>query len=106
MNAKLNNVDLRVSKENLIEGKLNELFNVILIGDLLYDEKIAEKLIPWLERSSREGSQIYLGDPGRHGLTKDLKKRMSPVCEYKLPENVKRENHGFDSATVWRFISR
>ncbi|XP_043481052.1 electron transfer flavoprotein beta subunit lysine methyltransferase-like isoform X2 [Leptopilina heterotoma] len=79
MNAKLNNVDLRVSKENLIEGKLNELFNVILIGDLLYDEKIAEKLIPWLERSLRAGSQIYIGDPGRHALNQDLKKRMSPI---------------------------
>ncbi|XP_051175987.1 electron transfer flavoprotein beta subunit lysine methyltransferase-like [Leptopilina boulardi] len=106
MNAKLNNVDLRVSKENLIERKLNEqLFNVILIGDLLYDEKIAEKLIPWLERSLKVGSQIYLGDPGRHPLTEDLKKRMSPICKYALPENVKRENYGFDTATVWRFIS-
>lgn len=106
MNAKLNNVDLRVSKENLIEGKLNELFNVILIGDLLYDEKIAEKLIPWLERSLRAGSQIYIGDPGRHALNQDLKKRMSPICKYDLPENVKRENYGFNSATVWRFISK
>ncbi|XP_033219431.1 electron transfer flavoprotein beta subunit lysine methyltransferase-like isoform X2 [Belonocnema kinseyi] len=104
MNAKLNNVDLKVSKENLIEETLNELFNVILIGDLLYDEEIAEKLIPWLERSSRTGSRIYLGDPGRHGLTEDLKKRMTPICRYDLPENVKKENHGFDSAVVWRFV--
>ncbi|XP_076756897.1 electron transfer flavoprotein beta subunit lysine methyltransferase-like [Xylocopa sonorina] len=96
MNAALNHVDIEVSDENLLRRPPDKLIDVIFIGDMLYDEEIAGVLIPWLEEARRNGSRIYLGDPGRHGLTGDLRKRLRICKRYSLPENVRKENYGYD----------
>lgn len=105
MNAVLNDVDIEISWENLLEKTPDNLYDVIFVGDLLYDEEIASILITWLEDAHVRGARIYLGDPGRHGLTEDLKRRLRLLRRYSLPENVKRENHGYDTATVWEFAT-
>ncbi|CAL7941529.1 unnamed protein product [Xylocopa violacea] len=96
MNAALNNVDIEVSGENLLRRPPDKLTDVIFIGDMLYDEEIAGILIPWLEEARRNRTRIYFGDPGRHGLTEDLKKRLRIRKRYSLPENVRKENYGYD----------
>ncbi|XP_011168053.1 electron transfer flavoprotein beta subunit lysine methyltransferase isoform X2 [Solenopsis invicta] len=103
MNAILNNVDIEVSWENLLQKPLEDLYDVIFVGDLLYDEEIANTLMTWLGEAHKRGARIYLGDPGRHGLSEDLKKRLKLLRQYSLPENVRKENHGYDVATVWEF---
>ncbi|XP_035718400.1 electron transfer flavoprotein beta subunit lysine methyltransferase-like isoform X2 [Vespa mandarinia] len=69
MNATLNDVDVQVSWKNLLNEPLKETYDIIFIGDLLYEEELAETLIPWLLDASKKGTRIFLGDPGRHGLT-------------------------------------
>lgn len=103
MNAILNNVDIEVSWKNLLEKPLEDPYDVIFVGDLLYDEEIANILMTWLGDAREQGAQIYLGDPGRHGLSKDLRNRLRLLRRYSLPENVRKENHGYDMATVWEF---
>ncbi|KAL6443386.1 hypothetical protein ACFW04_002921 [Cataglyphis niger] len=103
MNAILNNVNIEVSWKNLLEELPKDSYDVIFVGDLLYDEEIANTLTAWLEHAYIGGAQIYLGDPGRHGLTEDLKKRMRLLRRYSLPENVKKENYGYNTASVWEF---
>ncbi|XP_012533899.1 electron transfer flavoprotein beta subunit lysine methyltransferase isoform X2 [Monomorium pharaonis] len=103
MNAILNNVDIEVLWENLLEKPLKGLYDVIFVGDLLYDEEIANTLMTWLEDAHERGAQIYLGDPGRHGLNENFRKRLRLLRRYSLPENVRKENHGYDMATVWEF---
>ncbi|XP_014468598.1 PREDICTED: protein N-lysine methyltransferase METTL20-like isoform X2 [Dinoponera quadriceps] len=105
MNAMLNDVDIEVSWENLLKRPPEDLYDMIFVGDLLYDEEITNILITWLENAHARGARIYLGDPGRHGLTENLKKRLRLLRRYSLPENVKRENHGYDTATVWEFAA-
>ncbi|KAG7198743.1 hypothetical protein KM043_001730 [Ampulex compressa] len=102
-NAALNNVKIQVSRENLLTRVPDESHGVILVGDLLYDEDIAGDLIPWLEGAFEKGSEIYLGDPGRHGLTSGLRERLHLLKEYGLPEKVQRENRGYDKAGIWTF---
>ncbi|XP_077255295.1 electron transfer flavoprotein beta subunit lysine methyltransferase-like isoform X2 [Temnothorax americanus] len=103
MNAILNNVDIEVLWENLLEKPLEGLYDMIFVGDLLYDEEIANTLMTWLEDAYERGARIYLGDPGRHGLSEDLRKRLRLLRRYSLPENIRKENHGYDVATVWEF---
>ncbi|XP_032679084.1 electron transfer flavoprotein beta subunit lysine methyltransferase-like [Odontomachus brunneus] len=105
MNAMLNDVDIEVTWQNLLEKTPEDLYDVIFVGDLLYDEEIANILITWLENAHVRGARIYVGDPGRHGLTADLKSRLRLLRRYFLPESVKRENHGYDTATVWEFAT-
>ncbi|XP_043269426.1 electron transfer flavoprotein beta subunit lysine methyltransferase-like isoform X4 [Venturia canescens] len=107
LNASLNGVEIETTSKNLLENPARNYgcsFDVILLGDLLYDDEMAESLIPWLEETVRENrSRVYLGDPGRHALTDTLKRRMEFKQEYSLPGNVRRENYGYDSAAVWQF---
>jgi len=103
MNAILNNVDIEVLCENLLEKPLEEPYDIIFVGDFLYDEEIANILMTWLENAHERGARIYLGDPGRHGLSEDFRKRLRLLRRYSLPENVRKENHGYDMATVWEF---
>lgn len=104
MNAELNHVDLRVSQENLLQRPAGNLADVIFIGDMLYDEETAVTLIPWLDDARRHGTRIYLGDPGRHGLTQDLRKRLRLLRRYSLPWSVRRENYGYDECDVWKYV--
>lgn len=103
MNALLNHADVEVSEENLLYRVPEGSTDVIFIGDLLYDEEIADVLIPWLEKARHNGTRIYLGDPGRHGLTNGLRERLTLLKRYSLPENVRRENYGYDKGYVWEF---
>lgn len=106
MNAAMNKVRVKTSTENLISRAYGSPdFDLIFIGDLLYDEEIAALLEPWLDQAVLRGARIFVGDPGRHGLTENLRKKMRILRVYPLPENVRRENIGFDSATVWQFSS-
>ncbi|XP_043252559.1 electron transfer flavoprotein beta subunit lysine methyltransferase-like [Colletes gigas] len=103
MNAALNHVEVQISQDNLLHRPPEKLTDVIFIGDMLYDEEITDILIPWLERARKNGTRIYLADPGRHGLTNDLKKRLRPLRRYLMPENVRKENYGYDTCDIWEF---
>ncbi|XP_013104808.1 electron transfer flavoprotein beta subunit lysine methyltransferase [Stomoxys calcitrans] len=103
-NAKLNKIDvekLQISVQNLIGTNVSE--DIIFIGDLFYDEEIAEILLPWLHQLSSEDKVILIGDPGRHGITENRLKFMRKLATYELTENCCIENKGFSSVNVWRF---
>ncbi|XP_075169841.1 electron transfer flavoprotein beta subunit lysine methyltransferase-like [Haematobia irritans] len=104
MNAKLNKIDLaklHISEENLIGMNVSE--EIVFIGDLFYDDEIAEILLPWLHKLSSENKIILIGDPGRHGITENRLKFMKKLATYELTENCCIENKGFSSVNVWRF---
>ncbi|XP_058457737.1 electron transfer flavoprotein beta subunit lysine methyltransferase-like isoform X2 [Malaya genurostris] len=103
LNAELNSVDLEISGGNMI-GLLRDDFDVVLIGDLFYDADIADVLIPWLTGLTAKAVDIYIGDPGRHGLTESRLRNMIQLARYQLPANVCIENNGFSHASVWKFI--
>lgn len=121
INAELNQIDvaatvgLELDHRNRIgllplSDDVNDpaCYDVILIGDLFYDTEIADLLLPWLAamKKTARKTEIYVGDPGRHGLTERegmLGRSMTQLARYELPENVCIENNGFSHATVWRF---
>ncbi|XP_011496867.1 PREDICTED: protein N-lysine methyltransferase METTL20-like [Ceratosolen solmsi marchali] len=109
-NAKLNGVKIRTSTNDLIGRELPENFDFVLIGDLLYDEIIATRLEDWLEKyvSNTENplTEIYVADPGRHGLSDTLRRRLVHRRTYRLPKNVCRENYGYNEAAVWKYLPR
>uniref|UniRef100_A0A182XZH2 ETFB lysine methyltransferase n=1 Tax=Anopheles stephensi TaxID=30069 RepID=A0A182XZH2_ANOST len=76
LNAELNGITsnrLAVSDDNFIsngaDSETTNTYEVVLIGDLFYDTEIAADLHPWIQRLARAGTEIFVGDPGRHGIT-------------------------------------
>ncbi|XP_062914326.1 electron transfer flavoprotein beta subunit lysine methyltransferase [Mobula hypostoma] len=106
INCELNKISpLQVAPENLI-GRMEEKWDVILLGDMFYDEELATDLHKWLTEYKRiHGSEIMIGDPGRAGFTKYVGQNwLQKITEYELTTLTKEENYGLTSSSVWRFL--
>uniref|UniRef100_A0AAQ4RZ75 Uncharacterized protein n=1 Tax=Gasterosteus aculeatus aculeatus TaxID=481459 RepID=A0AAQ4RZ75_GASAC len=64
-------------------------FDLILPGDMFYDEALATSLRGWLDNCiDSHGTKDPIGDPGR-------------LAQFELPECVREENCGLTCSSVW-----
>ncbi|MBL8914373.1 MAG: methyltransferase [Archangium sp.] len=63
-NAAQNGVTLRATTTDLMGVELHGV-DVLLVGDVCYDEAIAQRLIPWLRAQAARGITVLVGDPLR-----------------------------------------
>ncbi|XP_051548479.1 electron transfer flavoprotein beta subunit lysine methyltransferase isoform X2 [Myxocyprinus asiaticus] len=103
LNCDLNNLEhLPCVTENMI-GSKPEDWDLILLGDMFYDEDLADSLHKWLNTCIvTHGTQVLIGDPGRaqfesHGI----RRLLHQLAHFELPDSVKEENYGLTSSTVW-----
>ena len=104
MNCDLNNIkDVRINEINLI-GSVDKSWDIILLGDMFYDDKFANEIAHWIELLHKNGSTIYIGDPGRVYFTKHkVKKRLRNVFAVELPKECQWENNGITQGHVWQY---
>jgi predicted nicotinamide N-methyase len=69
LNANLNQVSITYCGANLLNHPLPEV-DIILAGDVCYEEPLATQVINWLQNALQSGVQVLLGDPGRTFLPK------------------------------------
>jgi predicted nicotinamide N-methyase len=98
LNAAENDVGISFTSQDLI-GKDIEA-DVVLAGDVFYDRGMADLLIPWFTRLSREGKVVLVGDPGRSYCPKD---RLTQMAVYQVPVTRALEDSEVKKTTVWRF---
>ena len=73
--------------------------DVVLAGDAFYDRDMAGLMLPFLERASRAGALVLVGDPGRAYLPRD---RFTRVTTYDVPVERVIEDADVKPTTVWR----
>lgn len=105
MNCELNGAGpVECLTDNII-GSQPKDYDLILLGDMFYDEVLADRLHRWLDGCiNTHGTTVLIGDPGRaqfeeHGI----KKLLQLMAEFDLPETVQRENYGLTCSRVWRY---
>ncbi|XP_068212983.1 electron transfer flavoprotein beta subunit lysine methyltransferase-like isoform X3 [Palaemon carinicauda] len=92
-----------LSTVNLI-GSCCEMFDVLLIGDMLYDTEFADEVLRWLRKEHEKGSVVLIGDPGRFALeSHPLKSSLRCLAKYELKASTVLENSGHTQAFVWTF---
>ena len=64
LNAASNAVPVDVTTVDLLASEPSPV-DVILVGDLFYEQPLADRLLPWLKMASRRGTEILIGDPFR-----------------------------------------
>ncbi|XP_053176003.1 electron transfer flavoprotein beta subunit lysine methyltransferase [Scomber japonicus] len=103
INCELNGLEPPVCvTANMIDSE-PENFDLILLGDMFYDEALATTLHSWLDRCIKtHGTQVLIGDPGRaqfeeHGIRRLLHR----LAQFELPESVREENYGLTCSSVW-----
>ncbi|GLI02367.1 class I SAM-dependent methyltransferase [Phytohabitans aurantiacus] len=66
-NAQANGVAVTPLEEDVLDGDGHGA-QVVLAGDVLYDESVAERVRPFLIRAADRGALVLLGDPDRGHL--------------------------------------
>lgn len=64
VNARENDLALECCGDDLIGAELRDV-DVVLAGDVLFDEAIAARVVPWLRKVARGGVTVLVGDPLR-----------------------------------------
>lgn len=70
LNARANGRRVTVVRRDVLNEEPPEV-DVILAGDCWYDARLAERVLPWLQRARDHGVDVLVGDPGRRYLPTD-----------------------------------
>jgi predicted nicotinamide N-methyase len=73
LNARANGVEVLVSGHDPLDREPPPA-DVILAGDVCYEETMAARMLGWLGLAARQGSLVLLGDPGRAYLPPGLER--------------------------------
>ncbi|KAJ0029725.1 hypothetical protein NQD34_004722 [Periophthalmus magnuspinnatus] len=108
MNSELNNLAPPVcSADNMISSE-PEPFDLILLGDMFYDETLATDLHAWLDTCIKtHGATVLIGDPGRAAFEgHNIHHHLHHLAQYELPQSVREENYGLIYSSVWCYRPR
>ncbi|XP_076025800.1 electron transfer flavoprotein beta subunit lysine methyltransferase isoform X2 [Genypterus blacodes] len=107
MNCELNGLEpLACVTHNMIASE-PEAFDLILLGDMFYDEDLAGCLHRWLDRCIKTyRTQVLIGDPGRAQFEgHSIRRLLHQLAQFELPESVREENYGLSHSSVWCYRS-
>nr|WP_210270666.1 methyltransferase [Rhizobium rhizolycopersici] len=99
LNAQLNDVAVRTGLKNIV-GE-DDGWDVVLAGDVFYDESFADVLIPWFSTLSARGATVLVGDPGRSYCPR---KGMAQLSTYEVQVTRALEDSEVKRTTVWRYL--
>lgn len=97
INADANGVSIAACLDDLI-GR-DEGWDVVLAGDVCYEQGMARQVIDWLSALQARGARVLIGDPGRSYLPKA---RLEEVATYMVPVVGALEDNEIKKTSVWR----
>jgi len=98
LNAALNAVSLAISADDLLRNPAPSC-DIILVGDLFYEQRLAERCVDWLAAAKARGLEVLIGDPGRNYLPKN---KLVRVADYAVPVTRHLEDAEIKKTAVWR----
>jgi predicted nicotinamide N-methyase len=98
LNAVLNGVIVAVETTDLI-GTSGESWDVVLVGDMCYEQPLADRLTAWLRTLARDGITVLLGDPGRSYVPTS---GLTALARYTVATSRELEDRESREAVVWR----
>jgi predicted nicotinamide N-methyase len=97
LNARANGVRIDVVRDDELDEPSPDV-DVILAGDLWYEQALGERATAWLERAANAGISVLIGDPGRRYLERD---RFTELAAYDVRSTTDLEDLGRTRATVY-----
>jgi predicted nicotinamide N-methyase len=77
------------------------LWDVVLAGDVCYEQPMAERMPAWQRRHAAAGALVLMGDPGRSYRPADGLERLA---EYLVPTPRDLEDSDLRRTVVWRVL--
>ena len=100
-NAEANGVVLTVCGDDVVGDDAAE-WDVILAGDICYEQPLADRVTAWLRGLAGAGKTVLIGDPGRTYLPKE---GLEWVVRYAVKTTRELEDTEVRNAVVWRFAA-
>ena len=98
VNARANRVHVGFSRADPLDGPPPEC-DVILAGDVCYEETMAARVVGWLEQAARDGTRVLIGDPGRTYLPPALER----LAVYRVRTSREIEDAEVTESSVFTF---
>jgi predicted nicotinamide N-methyase len=96
-NAALNGVSVLTSAQDVIDR--DDGWDVVLVGDVFYQDQLSRRVMAWLERLHARGAEIRIGDPGRSFLPMT---KLECVATFVVPPVPAWDSVVDRPARVWR----
>ncbi len=98
LNGRANDARLDVIGQDLLDDPPPPV-DVILAGDVCYQEGMTSRVLPWLRRAAGYGTLVLVGDPGRAYLPAGLER----LATYRVRSSRELEPLGVTAAAVYTF---
>jgi predicted nicotinamide N-methyase len=98
LNARANGVRVGFTSRDLLADGPPDC-DVILAGDVCYEETMASRMLAWLRLAADGGTRVLIGDPGRKYLPRDLER----VATYPVRTSRELENAEVKQSAVFTF---
>lgn len=102
LNAAANGVAFAITGADLLSAP-PPAADIVLLGDLCYEQKLADRLMAFARAAAAQGSVVLLGDPGRNYVPRLGR---DAVASYDVPTSRAIEDADIKRATVWRIHDR
>lgn len=96
LNARANDVRVVVTGRDLL-AEPPPGCDVVLAGDVCYEERMAERMLAWLRAARGAGAEVLIGDPGRRFLPAGLEH----VATYRVLTSREIEDAATKDAAVY-----
>ncbi|KAF0227939.1 MAG: hypothetical protein FD175_2333 [Beijerinckiaceae bacterium] len=96
LNARANTVSIAASLGDILGEDRG--WDVILAGDVCYEQGMAARVIGWLEGLQARGATVLIGDPGRSYLPKA---KLTELATYMVPVVGALEDNEVKKTSVW-----
>jgi predicted nicotinamide N-methyase len=103
LNAELNGMDVDAWLGDPMNDQTGEPddWDVIMVGDLFFEQPLARELEAWLRGLLPQGVEILIGDPQRTYLPRE---GLEKVMTYTVETTSELEDSDLRNASVWRMV--
>lgn len=101
LNAEANDVTVEFTSRDLLDA-VPPAVDVILAGDICYEQPTAERVLAWLGEAHTRGTHVLIGDPGRIYFRPI---HLIKLAAYDVPATRAVEDRDSKQAAVYTFAS-
>ena len=97
LNAEVNGASIDFTDQDLLDAPPPEA-DVILAGDICYEQPLAAKVMDWLAAAHVRGTRVLIGDPGRSYFPRV---GLEKLAEYEVQTTRELEDREVKKTAVW-----
>jgi len=98
LNAGANGVAIDFTGADLLDAAPPAWADVILAGDICYEQPLAQRVMAWLAAARSAGVTVLIGDPGRSYFPRE---GLVKLAEYQVPTTTELEDMAVKKTAVW-----